>query len=53
MRKYLVIAFLGAWVALVPFLPIRPGSTQKLLLGTLGGLIVVLALWSLRETTEQ
>jgi len=52
MRINLLIAFLGFWVALIPFLPIQRGSTQTLLLSMAGLAIAVLALWSLRESTS-
>ncbi len=52
MRKYLVLVFLGIWIAVVPFLPINCGSTQRIVLLTAGLLVAVLALWSLRQTQE-
>ncbi|MEK7576848.1 MAG: hypothetical protein AAB482_04115 [Patescibacteria group bacterium] len=50
MRKYLFIAFLGFWVALVPFLPISCGSTQTAILFVSGLVIMIISVWSLRES---
>lgn len=52
MRKYLFVAFLGFWVALVPFLPISCGSTQKAVLSLSGLVIAAISVWSLRESTS-
>ena len=53
MRTYLLLAFLGIWIAVVPFLPIRCGSTQRLVLLAAGLIVAVIALWSLRETQDK
>ena len=53
MRKYLLIAFLGLWVALFPFLPIQSGSTQKAAMLVVGLVISAIAIWSLRDSTKK
>ncbi len=53
MRKDLFLAFLGFWVAIVPFLPIHRGSTQTALLVFLGLGIAVLALVSVRRSSDE
>jgi len=50
MRKYLLIAFLGIWTAIFPFLPIQCGSTHTAVLVGTGVIITALAFWSLRES---
>lgn len=50
MRIYLLIAFLGLWIAVVPFI-FNYGSTQTAVLVVSGLLIALLSIWSLRETT--
>lgn len=50
MRKDLFIAFLGFWVAIVPWLPISAGSTQKFTLMLSGLVIAILALWSFNSS---
>lgn len=49
MRRYLLLAFLGIWTALVPFV-LYAGSTQTLVLVVTGLLVAALALWSLRDS---
>lgn len=53
MRKYLLIAFLGLWVALFPLLPIQCGSTQKAAMLVVGLVIFAIAIWSLRDASRQ
>lgn len=50
MRKHLIIAFLGLWIALVPFLPIQCGSTQTSILLVSGLLVALLAFHTFRTT---
>jgi|GEM_PF-2888827 len=53
MRKNLLIAFLGIWIAVIPFLPIQQGSTQTLALTLAGLAVAILALSSLRESARE
>lgn len=50
MRKDLFIAFLGVWIAIVPFLPISPGSTQTAIFVGSGALVAALAFWSFAKS---
>lgn len=47
-----MLAFLGLWIAIVPFLPISCGSTQRLVLLVAGLMVAILALLSLRQTQQ-
>ncbi|MDA1334534.1 MAG: hypothetical protein O2794_00765 [bacterium] len=52
MRKHLFVAFLGIWVAVLPFLPISYGTTYKSVMIATGLIIAGLSVISLRETTN-
>ncbi len=51
MRKDLVLAFLGLWVALTPFL-LSCGSTQTATLVMLGLGILLLSVWSFSKSHQ-
>jgi hypothetical protein len=53
MRKCLFVAFLGIWVAIVPFLPIQNGSTQTAVLFLSGIIIAAISIWMLRESSPR